>query len=100
MKKLMLFLPVLFLGLSLVAQPPKGPAESGMTFGAKTTLEGASKADELPVILAKSGSEAGDVKVVGKVVEVCKAEGCWIKMETANGPMKIKMKEHAFMVPL
>ena len=41
-----------------------------------------------------------DVKVKGKVVEVCKAEGCWIRMETASGPMLIKMKDHAFMVPL
>ncbi len=36
----------------------------------------------------------------GKVVEVCKAEGCWLKMETANGPLMIKMKDHSFMVPL
>ena len=27
-------------------------------------------------------------------------EGCWIKMQTVNGPMMIKMKDHAFMVPL
>jgi len=100
MKKIMLFLPLLFLGLSLMAQPPKGPAESGMTFGAKTTLTGASKVDELPAILAKAGADGGDVKVVGKVVEVCKAEGCWIKMQTAGGSMMIKMKDHAFLVPL
>lgn len=100
MKKSMLFLPVLFFGLSLMAQPPKGPAESGMTFGAKTTLAGASKVDELPTILAKAGADGGEVKVIGKVVEVCKAEGCWIKMETASGPMMIKMKDHAFVVPL
>src|SRR6185369_680818 len=43
---------------------------------------------------------AVDVKVKGKVVEVCKAEGCWLKMQTTNGPMMIKMKDHSFAVPL
>lgn len=100
MKKLMLFLPALFLGLSLMAQPPEGPAESGMTFGTKITDEGAIKVDQLPALLANGGNATGDVKVIGKVVEVCKAEGCWIKMETATGPMMIKMKDHAFLVPL
>ena len=98
MKKTMLFLTTLFLGLSLMAQPPKGPANSGMGFGAKIKLDGAVKVDELPGML--TGTDAKDVKVVGTVVEVCKAEGCWIKVQTANGPMLVKMKDHAFTVPL
>lgn len=98
MKKLLLLVPVLVLALSLNAQPPKGPAKTGMVFGEKTTAEGAIAVDELKTVLA--GKETSTVKVQGKVVEVCKAEGCWIKMETANGPMLIKMKDHAFLVPL
>ena len=98
MKKTMLFLTTLFLGLSLMAQPPKGPANSGMGFGAKTNMDGVIKVDELPGILI--GAEAKEVKIVGTVVEVCKSEGCWIKVQTANGPMLVKMKDHAFMVPL
>ena len=81
MKKTMLFLTTLFLGLSLMAQPPKGPANSGMGFGAKTNMEGVIKVDELPGLL--TGTEAKEVKLVGTVVEVCKAEGCWIKVQTA-----------------
>ena len=98
MKKIFLLIPVLLLAFTLLAQPPKGPAEKGMTFGKKTTVEGAITASELPAKL--TGADAVEVKVTGKVSEVCKAEGCWLRMETANGSMLIKMKDHAFLVPL
>jgi len=98
MKKLFSFVTITMMGLSLVAQPPKVPAKKGTNFGAKTSVDGAIAANELTNALA--GKTTADVKVKGKVVEVCKAEGCWIRMETASGPMLIKMKDHAFMVPL
>ena len=98
MKKLLFSIAVLFFFISMIAQPPAGPANKGMTFGEKTTVDGAVNADELVALLADKSTEV--VKVKGKVAEVCKAEGCWLKMETANGPMMIKMKDHSFMVPL
>jgi len=98
MKKLLLLVPVLLLGFSLAAQPPKGNAKKGMTFGVKTTAAGAVSANDLEKFMA--GKETVEVKVSGKVVEVCKSEGCWLKMETANGPMMVKMKDHSFFVPL
>ena len=98
MKKILFLVPVLFLSLFMVAQPPSGPADKGMNFGEKTAAHGALTPDELATLLAKKPT--AEVKVKGKVVEVCKAEGCWLKMETANGSMMIKMKDHSFMVPL
>ena len=98
MKKLFFFIPLLFLSTLILAQPPKGPADKGMTFGAKTNLEGAIDANDLPPLLTDKPTR--EVKVKGKVAEICKAEGCWLKMETASGPMMIKMKDHSFMVPL
>jgi Domain of unknown function (DUF4920) len=98
MKKIVSFLIVSMLSIVVIAQPPKGPAKKGMNFGAKTTAVGAVAANELTTVLGDKTT--ADVKVKGKVVEVCKAEGCWLRMETANGPMLIKMKDHAFMVPL
>lgn len=98
MKKIPAFIPALFLGLSLMAQPPEVPAEKGTTFGEKTTETGAVKATELHTFLA--GKEKADVKVEGKVSEVCKAEGCWLLMEIASGTMLVKMKDHKFLVPL
>ena len=98
MKQSFVLITLLFIGCSILAQPPKGPAEKGMTFGTKINAEGAIEADELSTLLTEKAT--AEVKVKGKVVEVCKAEGCWIKMQTANGPMMIKMKDHSFMVPL
>lgn len=98
MKKIFLLIPVLVFSFSVMAQPPKGPANKGMTFGVKTTVGGAINVDELTTLLQDKYTV--DVKVKGRVVEVCKAEGCWLKMETANGPMMIKMKDHSFLVPL
>jgi len=98
MKKLVLLIPVLVLVFSVIAQPPKGLASKGMTFGVRTTVDSAVSINDLSTLLQEKSSV--DVKVMGKVVEVCKAEGCWIKMETANGPMMIKMKDHSFLVPL
>lgn len=98
MKKLLLLFPVFVVAFSVMAQPPKGLANKGMTFGVKTTVGGAINVDELATLLKEKSTI--DVKVKGRVVEVCKAEGCWIKMETVNGPMMIKMKGHSFMVPL
>ena len=98
MKKLTLLLPALLLGLVLMAQPPKGPAKTGMVFGDKTTAKDAVAANDLAALLADKTETT--VKVTGKVVEVCKMEGCWLRMETANGPMLIKMKDHNFKVPL
>jgi len=98
MKKLLLLAPALFMGFVLLAQPPEGEANSGMVFGKKTTAADAIPVNELPAKL--KGAEPAEVKVTGKVKEVCKAEGCWLKMETADGAMMIKMKDHAFLVPL
>ena len=98
MKKTIQLFPYILSGFLLMAQPPKGPAKGGMGFGAKITAAGAVSVNELPALLA--GKEKAEVKVTGKVAEVCKAEGCWLRMETANGPMMINMKDHAFFVPL
>jgi hypothetical protein len=98
MKKIFVLIPTLFFAFVLLAQPPKGDAKAGMTFGEKITADGAIAAAELLVKL--TGTEPAEVKVTGVVTEVCKMEGCWLRMKTDNGTMLIKMKDHAFLVPL
>lgn len=99
MKKLVALLPVLFLSFLSMAQPPKVPADKGSTFGNKVTEEAAISADALAERLTVAG-ESKEVKVTGKVIEVCKAEGCWVRVQTKGGSMLVKMKDHAFLVPL
>jgi len=67
MRKLFFIVPQILLTLSIVAQPPKGPAEKGMTFGIKTNPEGAVDANQLPSLLAKKST--AEVKVKGKVAD-------------------------------
>ena len=81
MKKIISAIIIVFVCIVAVAQPPKGPAKKGMNFGATTSVAGAVAANELTTLLADKAT--ADVKVKGKVVEVCKAEGCWIRMEVA-----------------
>lgn len=98
MKKILTLIPALLFALFLMAQPPEGEAKTGMVFGKKTTAQGAVTANELGSKLTTT--ENVKVKVTGKVKEVCKAEGCWLKMETDNGDIMIRMKDHSFFVPV
>jgi hypothetical protein len=99
MKKIIALFPVLLFSFVLMAQPPKVAADKGTIFGAKVGEEGAVSADLLAENLNVAG-QTKEVKVTGKVVEVCKAEGCWVRVETKTGSMLVKMKDHAFLVPV
>jgi hypothetical protein len=49
----------------------------------------------------KIGDSKYDGQVKGKVVEVCKAMGCWAKLERADGStVMLKVKDHEFAMPL
>ncbi len=99
MKKIIALFPVLLFSLVLMAQPPKVAADKGAIFGAKVVEEGAVKAELLAENLNIAG-QSKEVKITGKVIEVCKAEGCWVRVETKTGSMLVKMKDHAFLVPV
>lgn len=99
MKKIIFLFPVLMFSFVLMAQPPKVSAAKGSTFGAKFSEVDAVSADLLAENLNTSG-QTKQVKVTGKVIEVCKAEGCWIRLETKLGSMLVKMKDHSFTVPV
>jgi hypothetical protein len=99
MKKfLLLLLLAVFSVTSIMAQPPKVPANKGANFGEKITAADAISPDKLPDMLKEKTSV--DVKVKGQVLSVCKAKGCFIYMKTATGKIYIKTKDDAFFVPL
>ena len=99
MKKILILIPSLLFVVVLMAQPPKVAADKGAVFGNKVTEEGAVSADLLAENLNTAG-QSKEVKVTGIVTEVCKAEGCWVRMQTKTGSMLVKMKDHAFLVPV
>ncbi len=49
---------------------------------------------------AMKGEEKKDLKIRGKVEEVCKKKGCWMMMKLSNGEeMRITFKDYKFFVP-
>ncbi len=69
-----------------------------MTFGEKTNAVGAVNVNDISEKI--NVEKETEVKVKGKVIEVCTQMGCWLKMETPNGKVMVKMKDHAFFVPV
>ena len=95
MKKLIVLF-FLFIAFNISAQIK--PANSGVTYGAKTTKDGALSVSQMEEKLAANKQYKG--KVQGKVVSVCQAEGCWMKLQQANGnDIMIRFKDHSFFVP-
>ena len=82
------------------AQPPKVPAGAGATFGQKTTADNAITVEQLYTLMKSKEQKEVPVKLKGVVTEVCQMEGCWIKVQSPNGSMMVKMKDHKFLVPV
>lgn len=101
MKRILVAIIALFSVALVHAQPPVVPAEAGATFGKATTADNAVSIDEFVKIMAtKEEGKPQEAKIVGVVTEVCVKEGCWIKVQSPNGNMMVKMKDHKFAVPV
>jgi len=87
-----------FAMIGFTAKSQITPSASGVVYG-KVSDEGKPVAvDKLEQNLKDNKYEG---KVSGKVVEVCRAEGCWLKLEKADGSaMMVKAKNHSFLVPV
>ena len=73
----------------------------GIHFGEKIDEEGAMSYDDLLAKLKDDGE--AEVKVMGKVEEVCQAKGCWMNIVSDNDPeagaMFVKFKDYGFFMP-
>ena len=79
---------------AFVAQSQITPSSKGVVYG-KISDEGQPVAvDKVEQNLKENKFEG---KITGKVVEVCRAEGCWLKLEKADGTsMMVKAKNQKF----
>ena len=101
MKKLLIAFSLFFAVNTLSAQPPQVPADAGATFGKATTAENAVSMEQYVQLLESKGDgKPLEGKIIGIVKEVCQKEGCWIKVESPNGNLMVKMKDHKFAVPV
>src|SRR4051812_956315 len=97
MKKLF-FSALILIAVSANAQDKeKTQAAPGVVYGVVSKVEAPVPVDELQSNLS---NDKFDGQVKGKVVEVCKAEGCWIRLQRADGSsMMVRSKDHAFLMP-
>jgi len=96
--KYAIFVSLLVLTLSANAQEKeKIQASKGVVYGQVSEEKSAVTVDELPTKLVDD-TFTGQIK--GKVAEVCKAEGCWIRVQKKDGStMMVRAKDHAFLMP-
>ena len=97
MKKL-LFAAAVLLSMAATAQDKeKVQAAKGVVYGEVAESKNTVSPDEISTKLVDHKFE-GQVK--GRVVDVCKAEGCWIRLQKADGSsMMVRAKDHAFLMP-
>lgn len=97
MKKIIFFGFIAF-SLSASAQKKeKTPAAKDVVYGQVSEQVSPVNVDELNNKLVDN-SFTGQIK--GKVAEVCKAEGCWIRLQKGDGTtMMVRAKDHAFLMP-
>lgn len=94
MKILLLIAGAVVFSIAVKAQEA---AVSGAVYGKVKDKGEAISIDDLASALKENRYEG---KVSGKVVEVCQAMGCWIKLQKADGStILIRSKEHSFTVP-
>ena len=96
----MLVLAIICIGFMANAQPPNGPAVAGTIFGTGSVTAGNVITVEQLTANMKGKEGKVDVTLKGKVTEVCQEMGCWIKVQSENGDMTVRMKDHSFFVPL
>lgn len=97
--RIALFNLLLIVTVTLQAQPPKTPATVGTTFGTAVTADKAVAVAELPKLM--SDKEVADVKISGKVLDVCPKKGCWLSLEMPDKTTTfVKFKDYGFFVPL
>jgi len=72
-------------------------AAKGVVYGMVSPENKPVTPDEIKTRLVNNAFQ-GQVKA--KVTDVCKAEGCWIKVQKADGTgMMVRAKDHKFLMP-
>ncbi|MEJ7911507.1 MAG: DUF4920 domain-containing protein [Chitinophagaceae bacterium] len=74
------------------------PAAKGVVYGIAPAEKG--EIVNLTILSSKLAAGAFEGKVTGTVKEVCKAMGCWIKLQKEDGTtLMVKAKDHSFFMP-
>lgn len=94
----MLLLACLFAATASIAQTNITPASPGVTYGKAINASEAIEMGDLHQKLQADTIYTG--KVEGKVVEVCKKKGCFMKLERPSGEaVMVKFTDYGFFMP-
>lgn len=97
-KSILLLAAGLFAAASSHAQSSIEPAKPGVTYGKAVSADQAVAIPELQQKLQADTAFAG--KIEGKVVEVCKKKGCFMKLERPTGEaIMVKFTDYGFFMP-
>lgn len=96
--RIILIAAFMFTAFAATAQDKeKVQAAKGIIYGVVREDVSSVPVDELKAKLVNNAYEG---QITAKVVEVCKAEGCWIKVQRKDGSsMMVRAKDHAFLMP-
>jgi hypothetical protein len=88
----------LFVAVLLTAFALPALAQEGGNYGEPVKEKKAISVDQMKKKV--ESKETWEGVVTGQVKEVCKSEGCWLRLDdgSASGIM-VKMKDHSFFVP-
>lgn len=101
MKKIFFLFSLVLSTLFAAAQPPAGDAAKGTVYGGAMPSGNTVTVQQLQSLMnAKVASRQIRTKISGVVVEVCKKEGCWVKLQSPDGTVTVRMKDESFKVPL
>ncbi|WP_421945362.1 DUF4920 domain-containing protein [Pedobacter sp.] len=91
---------ILSLGFCLITALTFAQADfKGQKFGDGVTPGDVKPAAKMEA--AMGDKKVADMKIEGKVVDVCKKKGCWMTLEMPNGdPMRVTFKDYAFFMPM
>lgn len=94
MKKIILSISFCLFGALAFAQT----AYTGQKFGEEVKPGDVKPAAKMEA--AMGDKKTTEMKIEGKVVDVCKKKGCWMTLEMPNGdPMRVTFKDYAFFMP-
>lgn len=97
-KILFLFAAALLTAGGAMAQDKIASAAPGVTYGKSIDAQGAVALGELEKQIGDDTTYTG--KIEGKVVEVCKKKGCFMKLERADGEaVMVKFTDYGFFMP-
>ena len=108
MKKLVLVLAVVFSFIAckedkktVVVETSKEMAVNYQSFGKKIIADDAIAAKSMAEhYKGMNVGDSIDSKMIAKVDEVCKAKGCWMKLNLDNGEqVMVKFKDYGFFMP-